>query len=389
MLSVENLFHQQERNGNMIPFIDLKGQYAKIEENVDKAIKKVLMHGQYILGPEVAELEKKLADFAGTKYCLGCSSGTDALLMAMMALGFKAGDAVFTTPFTFFATVETIALTGATPVFADVEEETFNMDPVKLREAILKVKAEGRLTPKAIVAVDIFGQCADYDAISAIAEEFDLPVIEDAAQSMGASCKGKRAPSFGKIGCTSFFPAKPLGCYGDGGAVFTDDKDLYDIMYSILVHGRGGDKYDNIRLGLNARLDTIQAAVLLEKLKIFEEEIRMRQQVAKWYKEELDGVLRLPYVKEENLSVWAQYCPMSPKFEAIQNALKEAGIPSARYYPIPMHLLEAMKYLGYRKGDMPVAERIAETIFALPMHPYLDQTTVQKIASVIKSAVNG
>lgn len=372
----------------MLPFIDLKSQYAKIEENVDKAIKKVLMHGQYILGPEVAELEKKLAEFAGTKYCLGCSSGTDALLMAMMALDCKAGDAVFTTPFTFFATVETIALTGATPVFADVEEDTFNMDPGKLREVIEKVKAEGRLTPKAIVAVDIFGQCADYDAITAIAEEFDLPVIEDAAQSMGASYKGKRAPSLGKIGCTSFFPAKPLGCYGDGGAVFTNDKDLYDKMYSILVHGRGGDKYDNIRLGLNARLDTIQAAVLLEKLKIFEEEIQKRQKVAQWYKEELDGVLRLPYVKEENLSVWAQYCPMSPAFEAIQNALKEAGIPSARYYPIPMHLLEAMKYLGYKKGDMPAAEKISETVFALPMHPYMERADIEKIASVIKSVVN-
>ena len=373
----------------MIPFIDLKGQYAKIEENVDKAIKKVLMHGQYILGPEVAELEKQLAEFAGSKYCLACSSGTDALLMAMMAMDFKAGDAVFTTPFTFFATVETIALTGATPVFADVEADTYNMDPAKLREAILKVKAEGNLTPKAIVAVDIFGQCVDYDAISAIADEFGLPIIEDAAQSMGAVYKGKRAPSFGKIGCTSFFPAKPLGCYGDGGAVFTDDKDLYDIMYSILVHGRGGDKYDNIRLGLNARLDTIQAAVLLEKLKLFENEIELRQQVAKWYKEELDGVLQIPVVKEGNVSVWAQYCPMAPEFEAIQAALKEAEIPSARYYPIPMHLLGAMKYLGYKKGDMPVAEKIAETIFALPMHPYLDQATIKKIASVIKSVVKG
>ena len=372
----------------MIPFIDLKGQYARIEKDVDKAVKNVLMHGQFILGPEVALLEKKLAEFAGTKYALACSSGTDALLMAEMAMGFKAGDAVFTTPFTFFATAETIALTGATPVFSDVEEDSFNMDPAKLREAILKVKKEGKLTPKAIVTVDLFGQCADYEAISAIAEEFGLPIIEDAAQAMGAVRNGKRAPSFGKIGCTSFFPAKPLGCYGDGGAVFTDDKALYDIMYSILVHGRGDDKYNNVRLGLNARLDTVQAAVLLEKLKIFEEEIRLRQQVTQWYGEELKDLVQIPVVKKGNLSVWAQYCPRSPRYGEIQAALKEAGIPTARYYPIPIHLLEAMKFLGYRKGDMPVAEKIAETVFALPMHPYLDQATIKKIAGVIRSVVS-
>ena len=371
----------------MIPFIDLKGQYKRIEENVDNAIKKVLMHGQYILGPEVAELEKTLADFAGTKYCLACSSGTDALLMAMMAMDFKPGDAVFTTPFTFFATVETIALTGATPVFSDIDEKTYNMDPAKLRAAIEKVLKEGKLTPKAIVAVDIFGQCADYDSINAIAEEFGIPVIQDACQSMGAIYKGKRAPSHGKIGCTSFFPAKPLGCYGDGGAVFTDDKELYDAMFSILVHGRGGDKYDNIRLGLNARLDTIQAAILLEKCKIFEEEIQRRQKVAAWYRENRAGLVEVPYIAEDNLSVYAQYCPTSPKFAAIQEALKANDIPSARYYPIPMHLLKAMEYLGYKKGDMPICEKISEIIFALPMHPYLEEETIKKIASIVKNTV--
>ena len=371
----------------MIPFINLKHQYARLENQIDSAIKKVLDNGQYILGPEVAELEKQLADFAGSKYCLACSSGTDALLMAYMALGFKEGDAVFTTPFTFFATVEMIALTGATPVFADVDPATYNMDPQKLREAILKVKAEGKLTPKAIVAVDIFGQSADYDAILAIGEEFSIPVVDDAAQAMGALYKGRLIPSLGKIGCTSFFPAKPLGCYGDGGAVFTDDKELYDIMYSLLVHGRGGDKYDNVRIGLNARLDSIQAAILIQKLSIFPEEIDLRQKVAAKYAEVLAGSVQIPVVAKDCVSVWAQYCPRSAKFEQIQAALKEAEIPTARYYPIPMHLLKAMEYLGYKKGDMPVAEAIAEDIFALPMHPYLDDATIEKIGDVIRKTV--
>ncbi len=372
----------------MIPFIDLKKQYRRIEQQVDSAVKKVFEHGQYILGPEVAELEKRLAEFAGTKYCLACSSGTDALLMAYMALDFKAGDAVFTSPFTFFATVEMIALTGATPVFVDVDPKTRNMDPAKLRDAILKVKKEGKLNLKAIVPVDIFGQSCDYDAISAIAGEFDLPLVEDGAQAMGALYKGRRVPSFGTVGCTSFFPAKPLGCYGDGGAVFTDDKELYDRMFSILVHGRGGDKYDNVRLGLNARLDTVQAAVLLQKLPIFPEEIELRQTVAANYAKALDGLVEVPYVAPDCVSVWAQYCPRSPKFEQIQAALRAADIPSARYYPIPMHLLKAMDYLGYRKGDMPVAEAIAADIFALPMHPYLDAETIEKIGKTVRAALN-
>lgn len=371
----------------MIPFIDLKKQYRRIEKEVDQAVKNVFEHGQYILGPEVAELEKRLADFAGSKYCLACSSGTDALLMAFMAYDLKAGDAVFTTPFTFFATVEMIALTGATPVFADIDPETYNIDPEKLRDAIIRVKKEGKLTPKMIVPVDIFGQTVDYDAIMAIAKEFDLPVVEDGAQSMGATYKGKCAPSFGAIGCTSFFPAKPLGCYGDGGAVFTDDKDLYDKMFSILVHGRGGDKYDNIRIGLNARLDTVQAAVLLQKLNIFAEEIELRQTVAANYAAAIGDAIKLPVIAKDCVSVYAQYCVRSPEFEKIQAELRANDIPSARYYPIPMHQLKAMEYLGYKTGDMPVAETVAKDIFALPMHPYLDEETIQKIGSVIKAAV--
>ena len=374
----------------MIPFIDLKQQYKLIENDVLEGIRRVLDHGHYILGEEVAILEKQLAEYAGTKYALACSSGTDALLMALMALDIKEGDAVFTTPFTFFATPETIALVGATPVFSDIQEDTYNMDPVLLEKAIQNVIAEGKLTPKAIMPVDLFGQVADYKAIHEIAEKYGLAIIQDACQSFGAVAPcGKKSPALGTIGCTSFFPAKPLGCYGDGGAVFTDDEELYKKMYSILVHGRSAeDKYDNARLGLNARLDTIQAAVLIEKLKLFPGEVEKRQTVANAYMKALDGVVKLPVIKDGCVSVWAQFCPRHKDYQKIQEALKEEGIPSARYYPIPMHLLGAMKYLGYKKGDFPVTEACAEDIFALPMHPYLDEATIEKIGAVIRKAVN-
>ena len=375
----------------MIPFIDLKHQYKRIESNVLAGIARVLESGHYILGEEVATLEKQLAEYAGTKYALACSSGTDALLMALMALEIGPGDAVFTTPFTFFATPESIALVGATPVFSDIDEKTFNMDPVKLEAAIELVIKEGKLKPKAIMPVDLFGQAANYKEINAIAAKYGLPVIEDACQGFGAVCPcGKKAPALGTIGCTSFFPAKPLGCYGDGGAVFTDDDELYKKLYSILVHGRSAeDKYDNVRLGLNARCDTIQAAILIEKLKLFPEEVELRQTVAANYMEALDGLVTLPTILPGYTSVWAQFCPRHKDYPAIQEALKAEGIPSARYYPIPMHLLGAMKYLGYKKGDFPVTEACANDIFALPMHPYLDKETIQKIAAVIAKTVKG
>ena len=375
----------------MIPFIDLKHQYKRIESNVLAGIARVLESGHYILGEEVATLEKQLAEYAGTKYALACSSGTDALLMALMALEIGPGDAVFTTPFTFFATPESIALVGATPVFSDIDEKTFNMDPVKLEAAIELVIREGKLKPKAIMPVDLFGQAANYKEINAIAAKYGLPVIEDACQGFGAVCPcGKKAPALGTIGCTSFFPAKPLGCYGDGGAVFTDDDELYKKLYSILVHGRSAeDKYDNVRLGLNARCDTIQAAILIEKLKLFPEEVELRQTVAANYMEALDGLVTLPTILPGYTSVWAQFCPRHKDYPAIQEALKAEGIPSARYYPIPMHLLGAMKYLGYKKGDFPVTEACANDIFALPMHPYLDKETIQKIAAVIAKTVKG
>ena len=373
----------------MLPFIDLKYQYSLIRDEIHAGIDRVLESGHYILGAEIAELEKQLAEYAGVKHALACSSGTDALLMALMALGIGPGDAVFTTPFTFFATVETIALVGATPVFADIDEGTYNIDPAKLEEAILKVEREGKLKPKAIIPVDLFGLTADYKAIKPLADAHGLAIIEDACQAFGAvDPSGKRAPSLGTIGCTSFFPAKPLGCYGDGGAVFTDDDDLYDKLYSILVHGRSAeDRYNNVRLGLNARCDTIQAAVLLAKLKLFPGEVEMRQVVADRYRAGLKGLVSVQTIPEGCVSVYAQFCPRSPKFAEIQAALKAADVPTARYYPIPMHLLGATEYLGYKKGDMPVSEACAADIFALPMHPYLKNEDIDRICGVIADTV--
>ena len=373
----------------MLPFIDLKYQYSLIRDEIHAGIDRVLESGHYILGAEIAELEKQLAEYAGVKHALACSSGTDALLMALMSLGIGPGDAVFTTPFTFFATVETIALVGATPVFADIDEATYNIDPAKLEEAILKVEREGKLKPKAIIPVDLFGLTADYKAIKPLADAHGLAIIEDACQAFGAvDPSGKRAPSLGTIGCTSFFPAKPLGCYGDGGAVFTDDDDLYDKLYSILVHGRSAeDRYNNVRLGLNARCDTIQAAVLLAKLKLFPGEVEMRQAVADRYRAGLKDLVSVQAIPEGCVSVYAQFCPRSPKFAEIQAALKAADVPTARYYPIPMHLLGATEYLGYKKGDMPVSEACAADIFALPMHPYLKNEDIDRICGVIADTV--
>ena len=373
----------------MLPFIDLKYQYSLIRDEIHAGIDRVLESGHFILGAEINELEKQLAEYAGVKHARACSSGTDALLMALMALEIGPGDAVFTTPFTFFATVETIALVGATPVFADIDEGTYNIDPAKLEEAILKVEREGKLKPKAIIPVDLFGLTADYKAIKRLADAHGLAIIEDACQAFGAvDPSGKRAPSLGTIGCTSFFPAKPLGCYGDGGTVFTDDDDLYDKLYSILVHGRSAeDRYNNVRLGLNARCDTIQAAVLLAKLKLFPDEVEMRQVVADRYRAGLKDVVSVQTIPEGCVSVYAQFCPRSPKFAEIQAALKAADIPTARYYPIPMHLLGATEYLGYKKGDMPVSEACAADIFALPMHPYLKAEDIDRICGVIADTV--
>ena len=371
-----------------IPFIDLKSQYIRNKTALNDAIMNVLEHGQYIMGPEVAELEQQLAEYVGVSHCVTCSSGTDALLIPLMAYDIGPGDAVFTTPFTFVATAEVIALLGATPVFVDVDEDTFNINPQLLEAAIVKTIQDTDLKPKAIIPVDLFGLPADYDSINKIAEKHNLWVLEDAAQGFGAEYKGKKTGSLSACAATSFFPAKPLGCYGDGGAIFTDDGELYEKLISVRVHGQGktGDKYDNVRIGLTARMDSIQAAVLIEKLKFYDDELVERNKVADFYSKGLSGILKTPYVPEGYSSVWAQYTVLADNHEhrqAIRDRLSENEIPSAVYYPIPLHLAKAYSALGYIVGDFPVSESLSHRVFSLPMHPYMDEKTQDKIISVI------
>jgi len=393
-------------------FIDLAAQQKRIRSELEKNISKVLDHGSYILGPEVKELESKLAEYVGVKYAIACASGTDALLMALMAHSVGPGDAVFTTPFTFIATAEVIALLGATPVFVDIDPQTFNIDPKKLALAIQAVKTndpslhplpiskkktsspltgegwgEGEgLRPRGVIPVDLFGLPADYDAIQSIAKKNGLFVIEDAAQSFGAEYKGKKACSLADIACTSFFPAKPLGCYGDGGMCFTDDDQLAQTINSIKVHGKGSDKYDNIRIGINGRLDTIQAAILLAKFSLFPEEIELRQTVAQRYTSLLTphAPLLTPHIPKGYTSAWAQYSVLAKDCDhrtALQKRLQENKIPTAIYYPKPLHLQTAFAFLGYAPGAFSVSEDAANRIFSLPMHPYLGLESQQIIAS--------
>jgi dTDP-4-amino-4,6-dideoxygalactose transaminase len=368
-------------------FIDLPAQQQRIRDKIEKNMKAVLDHGKYINGPELTELEKKLAGYTGAKFAVGCASGTDALLMPLLAYGIKPGDSIFTTPFTFIATAEVIQLLGATTVFVDIEPDTFNIDVKKLDAEIEKIKKKGGLTPKGIIPVDIFGQTADYDEINAIAEKHDLFVIEDAAQSFGASYKGRRAGSLADVGATSFFPAKPLGCYGDGGMIFTSDKAMYDKLVSIRVHGQGTDKYDNVRIGINGRIDTIQCAVLLAKMEIFDEEISLRQDVAKRYSEGLKNSVKVPFVKKDNISAWAQYSILHPERDRIISKLNEQKIPTAVYYPKPLHLQTAFSHLGHKAGDFPVSEEISNKIFSLPMHPYLKKDDQDRVIEIIKGAM--
>lgn len=372
----------------MIPFIDLKTQYGNIQEAVGKRIQSVLDHGQYIMGPEIDELEAELARFTGAKHAISCSSGTDALLLPLMALGIGPGDAVFTTPFTFFATGEVISLVGATPVFVDIHPRTFNIEPNQLHDAIKRVREEGVLRPRAIIPVDLFGLPADYDAINAIAKEESLFVLEDAAQSLGSVYKGRQAGSLGQAAATSFFPAKPLGAYGDAGASFTDDDELAQTMKSLRVHGQGEDKYNNERIGLNARMDTIQAAVLLCKLAIFPEELKARQRVADLYNQAL-APLDTPVVPEGYQSAWAQYSVLSDHRDALRDALGKAGVPTAVYYVKPLHLQTAYTALGHVEGDFPISEAASKRIFSLPMHPYLDEAAIGKIGQCIKQTLAG
>ncbi|RZB31143.1 MAG: hypothetical protein SRB2_04668 [Desulfobacteraceae bacterium Eth-SRB2] len=385
-------------------FIDLKAQQNLIKDNIDTNIRQVLDHGQYIMGPEVGELEHRLAQYVGTGHSVDCSSGTDALLLALMAYGVGPGDAIFTTPFTFIATAEVISVLGATPVFVDIDSQTFNIDSEHLSRAVSAINKNDRsiyplplahsptsLTPKGIIAVDLFGLPADYDRINALAQDHGLFVIEDAAQSFGALYKGKPACSLSQIACTSFFPAKPLGCYGDGGMCFTDDDDLSEAVRYIRVHGKGTHKYDNARVGINGRLDTLQAAILLAKIDIFPEEIELRQKVAQCYNDLLSSSsgIRVPQSFNGKQSVWAQYSILAwdeNHRSNLQQALKEQNIPTAIYYPKPLHLQTAFSYLGYEPGDFPVSENCAQRIFSIPMHPYLEIKDQEIIAKTISSS---
>jgi len=385
-------------------FIDLAHQQKLIREKIGKRIDAVLDHGQYIMGPEVAALEKELSRYVGAKHAISCASGTDALLMALMARGIGPGDAVLTTPFTFIATAEVISLLGATPVYVDIDRKTYNIDPEQLDRCISALRSgdaglyplprlEGQkgVTPKAIIAVDLFGLTADYGRLEDLARQNGLFLIEDAAQSFGAEMNGRKACAFGDIACTSFFPAKPLGCYGDGGMCFSSDDSMAEILRSIRLHGKGSHKYENIRIGINGRLDTIQAAILLAKFSLFEEEVRLRQVVASRYNELLRSCQSLvkPDIPVGYQSVWAQYSLLA-RDEALRDTiikyLQGKGIPTVIYYPRPLHLQAAFSFLGYREGDFPASENIAKCIFSLPMHPYLTEEDQDLITAVLRDA---
>ncbi len=355
-----------------IPFIDLAAQQRILRPRIETAIARVLDHGQYIMGPEVAELERQLAAFTGAKHALSCASGTDALLIAMMAWGVKPGDAVLCPAFTYTATPETIALLGATPVFVDVDERTFNVDPAGLSAGIDAARRVG-LRPVGLIAVDLFGLPAEYPSVRAFARDNGLWVLADAAQSFGAAQGGQRVGTFGDITATSFFPAKPLGCYGDGGAIFTDDDRLAEIMSSIRLHGKGADKYDIVRVGVNGRMDTLQAAVLIEKLAIFEGELAARQRVAQRYAKGLADIVTVPVVASGSQSAWAQYTirvPANRRTDAVKT-LHADGVPTNVYYPRPLHHQAAYRHFPISGNGLPVSEQLSQEVLSLPMHPYL------------------
>ncbi len=371
-----------------IAFIDLAAQRHRLGSAVDEAVGRVLTHCQFVNGPEVGQLEAELAAYSGARHVVSCASGTDALVMVLMAKGIGPGDAVICPSFTFCATGESVALVGATPVFADVDEVTFNLDAASFKRGIAAARKAG-LTLKAVIPVDLFGQSADHDAVAGIARDEGLFVLDDAAQSFGATYKGRRLGGIADATATSFFPAKPLGCYGDGGAIFTDDDELAQTLRSIRVHGQGADKYDNVRLGLTGRLDTMQAAVLLEKLKIFEDEIAARNAVAERYARALDNVVTVPRLAEGNTSVWAQYTIRLPKGgrDAFAAALKERGVPTAIYYGKSLHQQTAYRHYPVADGGLPVSERLSADVISLPMHPYLDAATQERIIAAVHEAV--
>jgi UDP-2-acetamido-2-deoxy-ribo-hexuluronate aminotransferase len=376
-------------------FVDLHAQQKRISPELRRRIDAVLAHGQYIMGPEVGEFETALSEFAGAGQCVSCASGTDALQMILLAMGIGPGDAVLTSPFTFMATAEVVGLVGATPVFVDVEPDSYNLDPDAL-EATLEKMAAGEspspgtpagLRPRAVMPVDLYGLPADYGRIHRIAAEHDLSVIADGAQSFGGEIDGVRAGRLTHVTATSFFPAKPLGCYGDGGAILTDDEELADVLRSLRVHGRGDHKYHTVRLGLNSRLDTMQAAILLAKLEVFADELAARQKVARRYDELLRDVVTTPVVPRGFRSAWAQYAVMVDERDAVRKALAAQQIPSMDYYPIPLHRQPVLDHLGYAAHSLPVAERLAKQVLCLPMHPYLSEKDQSRVAEALGDAV--
>lgn len=374
---------------DLIPFIDLQAQRARLGPVLDGAIAEAIAGGQWILGPQITYLEKKLAAFAGVKHAIGCANGTDALLLLLRAWEIGPGDAVFVPAFTFVATAEVVSLVGATPVFVDVVEDSFNLDSKSLKKAISMVRADGALTPRAIIPVDLFGQPADYRIIKPIAESENLLLLCDTAQGFGGSLDNKRTGSIGDAASTSFFPAKPLGCYGDGGACFTDDDALAERLTSLRVHGRGKDNYEHVHIGLNSRLDSIQAAILIEKLKIFPQEIEAREHIACRYNDAFKACtsLKTPQVIQGARSVWAQYTLCVSQRIKLQKDLKEEGIPTAVYYPIPLSMQPA--YRHYPSTPIPVSESLSQQVVSLPMHPYLIESTQDRIIAAVLNSVSG
>ncbi len=370
-----------------VPFVDLKTQYARLKPQITEAIQGVLDDGRYILGPAVTKLEAELAEYCGARHAISCSSGTDAIIMPLIAYGIGPGDAVFVPSFTFTASAEAIILVGASPVFVDVEDDSFNLDLEDLEEKVAATRAGGKLTARGILAVDLFGLPADWNELNAFANRENLNLISDAAQSFGGVYEVKRVGALAPASSTSFFPAKPLGCYGDGGAVMTDDDELAELLKSIRMHGQGADRYEIARIGINGRLDSIQAAILSVKLSILDEELAARDHLASVYDEELKEAVVIPKRLPGRKSAWAQYTIKTDRRSDIQAALNEAGIPSAVYYPKPMHLQAPYLHYGGGEGSLPVSESICHQVMSLPMHPYLPDDDARHVAEVIRTAI--
>jgi dTDP-4-amino-4,6-dideoxygalactose transaminase len=375
----------------MMPFRDLKAQYQALKPQIDKAIQTVLDEGQFIMGRQVHELEETLAEYVGVKHCITCANGTDALLMVLMAWDIKAGDAVFVPDFTFFATAEVVALVGATPVFVDVDEDTFNIDPVKLEAAVQRTIKEGLYQPRAIIPVDLFGLPANYPAIEKIAQKYNLLILEDGAQGFGGRIGERKACSFGYAATTSFFPAKPLGCYGDGGAIFTNDDNLAQELQSIRMHGKGSTRYDNVRIGLNSRLDTIQAAILQVKLRAFiDYELEQVNLIAGLYTKKLKDIVKTPIIPDGYYSSWAQYTILlenEKQRDTLQQKLKEQGIPTMIYYPKPMHKQIAFEDVASNINNLGTTEDLCNRVLSLPIHPYLEEKSIAGLCKAIEKSI--